>query len=90
MPPPHLIHLFRMVPISETEIMRSAQNGLQIAGNLNDMYTDNVKILREEFQKVKETMLRVFDLYEVRLKASEDMLVANNRLVGSMGEELEV
>lgn len=90
MPPPHLIHLFRSVPISETEVMRSAQHGLQIAGNLNDLYTDNVKTLRQEFQKIKETMLRSFDLYEVRLKATEDMLAANNRLVGSMGDALQV
>lgn len=49
MPPPHLIHLFRSIPLCET---------------------DNVKTLCEEFQKIKETMLRVFDLYEVRLKAT--------------------
>ncbi len=90
MPPPHLIHLFRSVPISETEVMRSAQQGLQIAGNLNDMYTENVQTLRQEFQKIKETMLRIFDVYDVRLKATEDMLAANSRLVGSMGGALQV
>lgn len=90
MPPPHLIHLFRSVPVSETEVMRSAQHGLQIAGNLNDLYTENVQTLRQEFQKIKETVVRSFEVYEVRLKATEDMLAANNRLVGSMGAALQV
>lgn len=90
MPPAHLVHLFRSVPTSETEVMRSAQHGLQIAGNLNDLYAENVILLREEFQKMKEAMLRGFDLYEVRLKATEDMLASNNRLVASMGDALQV
>ncbi len=84
MPPPHLIHLFRSIPTSDNEIMRSVQNGLQIAGNLNDAYAENVKILRDEFTKMKEVMLRSFDLYELRLKATEDMVSANTRFVSSV------
>lgn len=90
MPPSHLVHLFRSVPTSETEVLRSAQNGLQIAGNLNDMYAENVKIMREEFLKMKETTLRGFELFEVRLNATEEMLTANNRLVDSMDCALRV
>lgn len=85
MPPPHLIHLFRLVPIAEAEILRSAQNGLQMVGNLNGMYTENIQSLRAEFQKMKETSLRMYDMYEMRLQATEDMLAAYNRLVDSMG-----
>lgn len=90
MPPAHLIHLFRSIPTSETEVMRSVQNGLQIAGNLNDSYSENVKILREEFIKMKEATMRSFDLYEVRLNATEEMLIANTRLVSSMDGALRV
>lgn len=90
MPPAHLIHLFRSIPTSENEVMRSVQNGLQIAGNLNDSYTENLKVLRDEFNKMKEANLRAFDLYELRLKATEDMLLANTRLVSSMDGALRV
>ncbi len=90
MPPAHLIYLFRSIPTSETEVMRSAQNGLQIAGNLNDSYCENVKILREEFNKMKAATLRSFELYEVRLNATEEMLIANTRLVSSMDGALRV
>lgn len=91
-PPPHLVHLFRAVPIDENEVMRSAQNGLQIAGNLNDLFTENIKTLRQEFQIIRETLvttLRLLDLY-VRLKATEDNLEANKRLVDSMESALHV
>lgn len=54
LPPSHLVHLFHSVPFSDNEIMCSTQHGLQIAGNLNDLYSENVKILREEFTKLKE------------------------------------
>lgn len=90
MPPSHLVHLFRSVPTSEAEKMRSTQNGLQIAGNLNDLYSENVKILRQEFEKMKEIIFRSVELYEIRLKGTEDMLAANKRLVDSMDGQLRV
>lgn len=90
LPPAHLVHLFRSVPTSETERMRSTQHGLQIADNLNDLYLENVKILRQEFLKMKDSVFRGFELYEVRLNATEDMLVANSKLVASMGSQLQV
>lgn len=90
LPPAHLVHLFRSVPTCETERMRSTQRGLQIAGNLNDLYSANVKILREEFLKTKENVHRAFELFELRLKATEDMLDANSKLVDSMGTQLQV
>lgn len=90
MPPAHLINLFRSVPTSETAVIRSAQHGLQIAGNLNDIYLENIKILRQEFSKFKESTLRGFDLHEARLNATEEMLASNNRLVGSMGDALQL
>lgn len=90
LPPAHLVHLFRSVPTAETAIIKSAQNGLQIAGNLNDLYSENMSSLREEFRKVKENMLRMLDMYEVRLQATEDMLRANSRMVSSMDCALNV
>lgn len=90
MPPVHLIHLFRSILTSETEVMRSVQNGLQIAGNLNDSYSENVKNLREEFNKMRESTFRGFDLYDLRLKATEEMIAANTRLVSSMDGALHV
>lgn len=70
--------------------MRSTKHGLQIAGNLNDLYTENVKILRQEFEKMKDSSLRAFELYDARLKATEDMLATNNSLVCAMGDALQV
>lgn len=70
--------------------MRSAQNGLQIAGNLNDLYCENLSTLRDEFRKVKESTLRVFDLFEARLQVADDMLRANNRIVSAMDSALRV
>lgn len=90
LPPAHLVHLFRSVPTAETEVMRSAQHGLQIAGNLSDLYQENVKILRQEFEKMKEATNRLFELYDVRLKATEDMLATNSRLVSAMDDALQV
>lgn len=90
MPPAHLIHLFRSIPTSETEVMRSVQNGLQIAGNLNDSYAENVKMLREEFNQLKAGVIRGFDVYDARLKGMEEMVAANNRLVTSMDSSLRV
>ncbi|XP_037040418.1 uncharacterized protein LOC119077338 [Bradysia coprophila] len=90
LPPAHLVHLFRSVPTSETERMRSTQHGLQVAGNLNDLYLENVKTLRQEFTKMKEDVNRMLDLYEIRLNATEDMLTANRSLVHSMGGQLDV
>lgn len=66
------------------------RNGLQIAGNFNDAYAENVKVLRDEFNKMKEATLRSFDLYELRLKAIEDMVSANTRFVSSVGGALRV
>lgn len=90
MPPAHLIHLFRSIPTSDNEVMRSVKNGLQIAGNMTDSYLENLKVLREEFNKMKEVTLRGFDLYERRLNATEDMLTANTRLVSSIDCALRV
>lgn len=90
LPPAHLVHLFRSVPTAEIEVMRSARNGLQVANNLNDLYTENMKIFRQEFMKLKEHTLRGFELFEVRLTATEEMLAAHGRLVGSMDGALNV
>lgn len=90
LPPAHLIHLFRSVPTSDSERMRSTQHGLRIAGNLNDLYLENVKALRQEFTKMKENVYRMFEMYEVRLSAAEGMLTSNGLLVNSMGENLDV
>lgn len=90
LPPAHLVHLFRSVPTSEAERMRSARNGLQVADNLNDLYSENIKILRQEFEKFKGDIFRAVELYEIRLKGTEDMLAANKRLVDSMGGQLQV
>lgn len=90
MPPAHLIHLFRTIPMSEAEVMRSTQNGLKIAGNLNDSYLESVRTLREEFIKMKETALRAYDLFDLRLTATEEMLAANGRLVASMDDSLRI
>lgn len=90
LPPSHLVHLFRSVPTAETEVMRSVQNGLQLANNLNDLYCENIGTLRDEFRKAKETAFRAFDLFEVRLQAAEDMLQANNRIVSTLDSALRV
>ncbi len=90
LPPAHIIHLFRSVPTAETEVMRSVQNGLQVAGNLNDLYCENLGSLRDEFLKAKEIASRAFDLFEVRLQAAEDMLRANSRIVSTLDSALHV
>lgn len=90
MPPPHLIHLFRSIPTTDAEKMRSAQSGVQIAGNMVDSFAESVKFLREEFNKLKEGTLRGFDLYERRLDATEQMLNATTRLVSSFDHSLQV
>lgn len=90
LPPSHLIHLFRSVPTAETEVMRSVQNGLQIAGNLNDLYAENLATLRDEFRKAKAIAMRAFDLFEVRLDAAQDMVRANNRIVSTLDSALHV
>lgn len=90
LPPAHLVKLFRSVPTCEVERMRSTRQGLQVAGNLNDLYSENVKVLRQEFDKMKEHVFRSFELYDLRLKATEDMLAANGMLVDSMGSQLQV
>lgn len=90
LPPPHLVHLFRTIPTSETEVMRSVQNGLQIANNLNDAYAENLSALRDEFRKIKESTIRSFEVFEVRLEAAEEMLRANNRIVSTIDSALEV
>lgn len=63
MPPSHSVHLFHSVPTSDIEIIRSTQHGLQIAGNLNDLYAENLKM--------KEATLRGCELFEVRLRARQ-------------------
>jgi len=88
MPPAHLIHLFRSIPTAEAEKMRSAQDGLQIATNMNVSFVEGLKCLREEFKTLKEGTLRGFDLYERRLDATEQMLTATTRLVSSFDQSL--
>lgn len=90
MPPAHLIHLFRSIPTTDAEKMRSARNGLQIAGDMNDSFAESLKLLREEFNKLKEETLRGFDLYECRLDATEQILNATTRLVSSFDHSLKV
>lgn len=90
LPPPHLVQMFRSVPTSEAEVMRSVKSGLQVANNLNDMYSENMRICRQEFVKFKESTLRAFDLFDVRLTATEEMLAAHARLVSSMDGALNI
>lgn len=58
MPPAHLIHLFRSISTTDAEKIRSAKNGVQIAGNVNDTFVESLKRLREEFNKLKEMTTR--------------------------------
>lgn len=76
LPPPHLVHLFRSVPTAEGEVLRAAQNGLQVVGNVND-------ILRE-----KHIAGNRANWTETEVK--EDMLQANSRMVSAMSSSLKV
>lgn len=90
LPPAHLIHLFRSVPTAEAEVLRSTQNGLLIAKNLNDLYRGNLSTLKDDVQTAKENVLRAFDLFEARLQSAEEMLLANSSIVSSMDSSLQI
>lgn len=88
--PPATVPTVRTVPTSETEVVRSAQNGLQVATCMNDSYVQSFKMLQEEYFKMKKANLRAYELFEVGLKATQEILAANSRLVASMDSTLHV
>lgn len=87
-PPTHLIHMFVRASTSEKEIMESAQNGLQVADNINDAYVELLAKFREDFNKVRNDVDRAFDFVDARLTALEDLVKSNARLVKAMGSSI--
>lgn len=83
-PPAHLVALFRSVAFSDNERMQSARNGLQITENMVDAYKSQLKMLREDFETMRQSMLRAMEIMEYRLKGMEDVVDSNQRLVNVM------
>lgn len=52
-PQPHLIHMFIRAATTETEIRENVHRGLQVADNLNDVYSGYVEKMREDFDRVR-------------------------------------
>lgn len=89
LPPAHLVHLFRSVPTADTEVMRAAQNGLQIADNVNDVFGETLAAVRSEFEKYKENSAKGIELGERRLQSAE-LWQANVRTISAMTSTLQV
>lgn len=52
-PPMHLINLFRSVPLSDNEKMRSARNGLQVTDNMIDSFKHQLQLFRQDFDTMQ-------------------------------------
>lgn len=83
-PPPHLIHMFIRASTSESELRENAQRGLRVADDLNDTYAGHLVKVREDFNKIRQDVARGFEFMDGRLRAFEDVVNSNTRLVNSM------
>lgn len=83
-PPVHLIALFRSVAFSDNEKLQSVRNGLQITDNMIDSFKSQVKMFREDFETMRQSFLRAMEIMDYRLKAMEDVVDSNQRLVCAM------
>lgn len=87
-PPAHLILLFRSVPFSDNEKMQSARNGLQITDNMIDAFQSQLQIFRKEFETMRESSARMYELMALRLDGLEDVVASNRSLVVAMANTL--
>lgn len=87
-PPAHLILLFRSVAFSDNEKMTSARNGLQVTDNMIDSFKYQLQLLRQDFDTMRQSILRSIEIMELRLRSLEDVITSNQRLVSAMANTL--
>lgn len=76
--------MFVRASTSEAEIRKSVQRGLKVADNLNDTYSGHLAMMRADFSKLRSDVNHAFDFMDARLKAFEDVVESNRRLVIAM------
>ncbi len=87
-PPAHLVNLFRSVPLSDNEKMRSARNGLQVTDNMIDAFKYQLQLLRQDFDTMRVSITRSVEIMELRLRSLEDVITSNQRLVSAISNQL--
>lgn len=90
LPPVHMINYFRSASIPESQNIRLIQNGLQVADNLNDTYSGHLAMLREDFDNMKQSVINHFNMYDLKLRAAEEVAASNSRIVASMNGSLQI
>lgn len=87
-PPIHLINLFRSVPVSDGERMKSTRNGLQVTDNMIDSFKYQLQLLRQDFDSMRLSISRSVEIMDLRLRSLEDVITSNQRLVSALSNSL--
>lgn len=87
-PPSHLLLLFRSVPLSDNEKMKSARNGLQVTDNLIDSFKHQLQLFRKDFDVMRQSISRSVEIMDWRLQSLEGIITSNERLVSAFSNSL--
>lgn len=68
--------------------MQSARSGLQITDNMIDSFNSQLKLMREDFETMRQSTLRCVEVMDWRLKSMEEVVASNQRLVSAFTNTL--
>lgn len=81
LPPAHIIHLFRSVPVSEAAQLNNLQHHLQIASNVSDAYQEDLQNIRTWATECQQEINMAFSKFFRRLDGTQNRAVYGSNLL---------